>query len=237
MLLADTAQHEAERNGLWTVFLIDDFRDTEVRLLIVHARGVYHFISRFFISGETDLRCGALGVEVLHLAQERDRRFDRLPSKCKCLQGGRHWQGTEPASDACASPCGGDQVMRQVHDGTGGSLDENGCMISHCNKLSVAGHEVHGVEQSGSVLHVRWMPFHPLGNDSSLLHFARRTEFPPERSKGHFEKRILRASNRVQLQLAPVALEAFEVPWSQMLRSHPWLEIHYTATEGAGPSV
>ena len=110
-------------------------------------------------------------------------------------------------------------------------------MISHSDKLAISRHQLHGVKQSRSTANFRWMPFHSLGNDSSLLHFSRRAELLPKRSERNVKERILRIPDRVQLQLPPITLKAFEIPWSQMLRSHPWLEIHYTVTEGAGPSL
>jgi hypothetical protein len=127
--------------------------------------------------------------------------------------------------------------MRQVDDGAGLVCEEDGCVVPHCDKLAVAGDELHGIKQGGSFEHLRGIPFHPLGDDTGMLHFACRAEFIPERSEGVFEKRIIRGADRVQFQSAPISSQAFGVARSEVLRSHPRLEIHYTVTEGTGPSL
>ena len=237
MLLADAAQHEAEGDGLRAVFLVDDLRVTEVRLPVVHKLGVHHFVSGLLISGKADSCRGVAGVEMFHLADQRDRGIDRTACRREGLHRGRDWQGAEPAGDSAAPPRGGDQIMRQVDDGAGLVCEEDGRVVPHCDKLAVVGDELHGVEEGGSVVHLRGMPFHPLGDDTGLLHFARCAEFLPERAEGDFEKWILRRADRVEFQPAPIALQAFGVARSEVLRSHPRQEIQHTVTEGTGPSL
>ena len=88
MLPANAAQHEAEGDGFRAVFLVDDLRVAEIRLPVVHKLGGYHFVSGLLISAEADLCRGVAGVEMLHLADQRDRVIDRTACRRKGLKHG-----------------------------------------------------------------------------------------------------------------------------------------------------
>ena len=123
MLSANAAQHEAEGNRFRAIFLVDHLRVAEVWLPVVHKLGVYHFVSGLFVGCEADFCCREGRVEMLHLADQRDRGIGLTAFGLEGLECGRDWQGAHPSGDSGASPRRRNQIVREMHNGTGGVLE------------------------------------------------------------------------------------------------------------------
>jgi hypothetical protein len=96
--------------------------------------------------------------------------------------------------------------MRKMNDRSRFGLKDYNCVIPHSDKFAGVGDKLKGVLHRGPIDQLLRQPLHTLGYNRNLLHFSCIAELRTESTEGHFEKRIFRGGDAMQLHADPITL-------------------------------